>query len=80
MGNEGLVYGTVPRRWRVKVEPGKHPIREAATYFYGCYFPQVDFSVGEGGVRGTGMPKGGDVEWLDPPAEIWVPELAGGAT
>mgnify|MGYP000396771294 CR=1 FL=1 len=68
-----IVYGKVPRRWRVKLDPAKHPKGHpngsAAAYFYGCYFPQTDLCIGEMSARGTGMPK--DVEWLDPPADTW---------
>lgn len=60
-----VVYGTVPRRWRKRVD--KHPNGSGAGYFYGCYFPKTDLCAGEMGTRGTGMPN--DVEWLDEPAE-----------
>ncbi len=64
------LFGTVARRWRVELPAGKaHPINPRATHFYGCYFPQTDLNIGEGGARGTGRPR--DVEWLDRPAEAF---------
>jgi hypothetical protein len=66
---EPVTYGTVPRRFRIPVE--KHPTSETAKWFYGCYFPQTDLIVGEGGVRGTGIPtpeSNPGLEWLDEPS------------
>lgn len=65
-----VVYGTVPRRFRVPVE--KHPVCEKAKFVYGCYFPQTDLLVGEGGARRTGLPTETNtpgLEWLDQPKE-----------
>lgn len=70
-----IVYGKVPRRFRIPVE--KHPTSETAKWFYGCYFPQTDLIVGEGGVRGTGVPtekSNPGLEWLDPPLNEWPPK------
>lgn len=40
---------------------------------FGCYFPNTDLNVGEMGGRGTGCPKGPDVEWLDEIDDLpWV--------
>lgn len=65
-------YGKVPRRFRIRLAEGKkHPINENAKWFYGCYFPQTDLIIGEGGVRGTGLPtekSNPGLEWLDEPA------------
>jgi hypothetical protein len=52
-----------PRRFRLRVEPPRHPNGSASEYRYGCYFPMTDLVVGDMGGRGTGKPEG--VEWLD---------------
>ena len=65
-----IVYGKVPRRFRIAVE--KHPNGSLAKWFYGCYFPQTDLVIGEMGSRGTGMPTektNPGLEWLDEPKD-----------
>lgn len=37
------------------------------TCSYGCYFPKTDLVVGDNGSRGTGMPRGKGIEWIDDP-------------
>jgi len=59
-----------PCRFRVKLPAGtKHPNNSEHPYRYGVYFPLTDLVVGDMGGRGTGIPKGDDIEWIDTPPD-----------
>lgn len=72
MSENPIIYGKVPRRFRIKLNANGregHPNGSDAEWFYGCYFPQTDLCISEMARPGTGIPQG--VEWLDEPRETY---------